>query len=203
MASGLHRDAAKLPPPHEFERPREFKDASGRSFTSVIGLQDAIDQLRRLEKPFLNWAGKAERLSFKVPTLPLFIHERLSTKGILATLKGHLRDRQMELDLYGDPQHSIHDQILKAYEHQNGLGQSHDPGRLARGHELAAGVMKVWAARWQMILYGPAYGISLAPTSSHLCVGAMSRTADDDDMTREPEMVKAYRDTWISAFTHI
>jgi hypothetical protein len=33
--------------------------------------------------PFLNWAGKAERLSFDVPTLPLFVHERLSTKGII------------------------------------------------------------------------------------------------------------------------
>jgi hypothetical protein len=27
-------------------------------------------------------AGKAERLSFDVPTLPLFVHERLSTKAI-------------------------------------------------------------------------------------------------------------------------
>ena len=37
--------------------------------------------------PFLNWAGKAERLSFDVPTLPLFVHERLSTKA-------HHRDAQ-------------------------------------------------------------------------------------------------------------
>ena len=32
--------------------------------------------MRALSKPFLNWAGKAERLSFDVPTLPLFVHER-------------------------------------------------------------------------------------------------------------------------------
>ena len=38
-----------------------------------------------LSRPFLNWAGKAERLSFDVPTLPLFIHERLSTKAIIET----------------------------------------------------------------------------------------------------------------------
>jgi adenine-specific DNA-methyltransferase len=42
----------------------------------------------------LNWAGKAERLSFDVPTLPLFIHERLSTKAIIETLAGHKRDQQ-------------------------------------------------------------------------------------------------------------
>ena len=39
--------------------------------------------------PQLVWSGKAERLSFDVPTLPLFVHERLSTKAILETLKGH------------------------------------------------------------------------------------------------------------------
>jgi len=37
--------------------------------------------------------GKAERLSFDVPTLPLFIHERLSTKAIVETLTGHKRDK--------------------------------------------------------------------------------------------------------------
>src|SRR5713226_5479268 len=39
-------------------------------------------KLKALSNPFLNWAGKAERLSFDVPTLPLFVHERLSTKAI-------------------------------------------------------------------------------------------------------------------------
>ena len=53
----------------------------------VHGLDDAVRQLKGLSKPFLNWAGKAERLSFDVPTLPLFVHERLSTKAILETLK--------------------------------------------------------------------------------------------------------------------
>jgi len=30
------------------------------------GLRDAVDQLKRLGRPFFNWAGKAERLSFDV-----------------------------------------------------------------------------------------------------------------------------------------
>jgi len=82
---------------------------------------DAVEQLQRLAKPFLNWAGKAERLSFDVPTLPLFIHERLSTQAILETLKGHKRDKQLTMfDLFGDREHPIHDQVLRAYEHKNG-----------------------------------------------------------------------------------
>ena len=41
--------------------------------------------------PQLQWAGKAERLSFDVPTLPLFVHERLSTQAILETVGRHKR----------------------------------------------------------------------------------------------------------------
>ena len=79
----------------------------------------AAAQLKALNKPFLNWAGKAERLSFDVPTLPLFIHERLSTKAIIGTLAGHKTDKQQSMfELFGDPQHSITDQVLKAYEYQ-------------------------------------------------------------------------------------
>jgi adenine-specific DNA-methyltransferase len=79
-----------------------------------------VAQIKALSRPFLDWAGKAERLSFDVPTLPLFVHERLSTKAILETLKGHRRDKQMMLtDLFADPQHSVTDQVLKAYEYQD------------------------------------------------------------------------------------
>ena len=95
-------------------------DALNAAEKSIETMKAAADKLRRLSKPFLNWAGKAERLSFDVPTLPLFLHERLSTKAILETLKGHKRDKQLDMyDLFGDPGHSITDQVLKAYEHKD------------------------------------------------------------------------------------
>ena len=49
----------------------------------------AAAKLKAMSAPFLNWAGKAERSELHVPTLPLFIHERLSTRAIIDTLKGH------------------------------------------------------------------------------------------------------------------
>ena len=42
--------------------------------------------MKALSRPFLDWAGKAERLSFDVPTLPLFVRERLLTRAFLQTL---------------------------------------------------------------------------------------------------------------------
>lgn len=115
----LIEQAVALPAPHKFASPQELKREDGQVVATVRGLADAVEQLKRLGQPFLNWAGKAERLSFDVPTLPLFIHERLSTKGIIETLKGHRKSRMEQMDLFGDPQHSITDQVLKAYEYRD------------------------------------------------------------------------------------
>jgi hypothetical protein len=71
---------------------------------SLEAAKAAASKLKAISKPLLNWAGKAERLSFTVPTLPLFVHERLSTKAILETPKGHRKDKQMDFaDLFSDP----------------------------------------------------------------------------------------------------
>ena len=113
-------EAAKLPAPHRFKEPQRITGADGKTLATVHGLEDAVEQLKAIERPFLNWAGKAERLSFDVPTLPLFIHERLSTKAILQTLSGHKREGvDAQLDLFGDPRHSIVEQSLRAYEHRD------------------------------------------------------------------------------------
>lgn len=72
---GVIERAAGLPAPHVLPSPAEFKASDGRVTVSVHSLQEAVDQLKRLGRPFLDWAGKAERLSFDVPTLPLFVHE--------------------------------------------------------------------------------------------------------------------------------
>ena len=80
--------------------------------------------------PTLVWAGKAERLAFDVPTLPLFVHERLSTEAIIQTLRGHRKGGVVQaslFDLFADPQRSIADQVLKAYEYRCAkCGQPYD-----------------------------------------------------------------------------
>lgn len=189
-------EAAKLPPPHVFPEPRVYIGAEGKVLCRVTGLQDAVDQLKRLSRPFLNWAGKAERLSFDVPTLPLFVHERLSTKAIIETLKGHRRTRQASLfELFADPQHPITDQVLRAYEHQDQW-----VNRLILGDSLV--VMNSLlqyenlGGQVQMIYMDPPYGVRFG---SNFQPFVRDRGVDhnkDEHLTREPEMVKAYRDTW-------
>ena len=185
-----------MPAPHTFKDRREFKTADGKVACSVAGLQDAVAALKALSKPFLNWAGKAERLSFDVPTLPLFVHERLSTKAILETLKGHKRDKQLDmLDLFGDPQHPIADQVLRAYEHRDQW-----VNRMILGDSLA--VMnsllryESLGGQVQMIYMDPPYGVKFGSNFQPFVRKRDVGHGDDEDMTREPEMVQAYRDTW-------
>lgn len=189
-------DASRLAAPHTFKEKREFKTADGKVACSIAGLQDAVAALKALSKPFLNWAGKAERLSFDVPTLPLFVHERLSTKAILETLKGHKRDKQLDmLDLFGDPQHPIADQVLRAYEHRDKwvnrmiLGDSLVAMNSLLHYESLGGQV-------QMIYMDPPYGVKFGSNFQPFVRKRDVGHGDDEDMTREPEMVQAYRDTW-------
>ncbi len=153
-------------------------------------------ELRSFSRPFLNWAGKAERLSFDVPTLPLFVHERLSTKAIIETLVGHRKDRQMDMfELFGDPQHSVADQVLRAYEYKDDwvnrmiLGDSMVVMNSLLQYEGLGGQV-------QMIYMDPPYGVKFGSNFQPFVRKRDVKHNEDEDMTREPEMVKAYRDTW-------
>ena len=146
--------------------------------------------------PSLDWAGKAERLSFDVPTLPLFVHERLSTAAILETLKGHRRDRQPDmLDLFGESDLPIHDRLLKAYEHRDGwvnrmvLGDSLVVMNSLLHYESLGGQV-------QTIYMDPPYAVKFGSNFQPFVRKREVTHGADDDMAREPEMVQAYRDTW-------
>lgn len=178
---------------------REQGEALIREIANAKTLEEAkaaAARLKALSKPFLNWSGKAERLSFEVPTLPLFVHERLSTRAILETLKGHKRDKQLDLfDLFSDPQRPIHDQVLRAYEYQDKwvnrmiLGDSLVVMNSLLHYESLGGQV-------QMIYMDPPYGVKFGSNFQPFVRKRDVSHGDDDDMTREPEMVQAYRDTW-------
>jgi hypothetical protein len=81
-------DAAALPG-QTFPQPRVLTGADGKPLMTVVGLRDALARLKAIQKPCLNWTGKAKRLSLDLPTLQFFIHERLCTAAIIETLEGH------------------------------------------------------------------------------------------------------------------
>jgi adenine-specific DNA-methyltransferase len=162
----------------------------------LIAAQDSLSKLKALSEPFLNWSGKAERLSFDVPTLPLFVHERLSTKAILETLKGHRKEKQLDMfDLFADAERPVHEQVLKAYQYQDDW-----VNRMILGDSLVVMNSLInyegMRGKVQMIYFDPPYGVKFGSNFQPFVRKRDVSHNDDEDMTREPEMVQAYRDTW-------
>lgn len=172
-----------------FGEPQEWKGGGVR----VGSLADAAQMLQQISKPFLNWAGKAERHEIKVPTAPLFVHERHSTKAILDGIR-HRKARGQSLDLFGDAGMDIREN-LEAYEHK-GPWQN----RMILGDSLS--VMNSllefegMAGQVQMIYIDPPYGVQFGSNFQPFVRNRNVKHGNDEEMTREPEMVKAYRDTW-------
>ena len=186
---GLIDRAAKEGELTVFAQPQVWVGGGVRIASTV----EAVDVLKSVSAPFLNWAGKAERHEIEVPTLPLFIHERHSTKAILEGIR-HRKARGQSLDLFGDPKLDIRDQ-LEAYEHK---GPWHN--RMILGDSL--GVMhsliefEGLGGQVQMIYFDPPYGVNFGSNFQPFVRKRVVKSGRDKDLTREPEMVRAYRDTW-------
>jgi adenine-specific DNA-methyltransferase len=152
-----------------------------------------VKLLQSLTKPFLNWAGKAERHQISVPTVPLFVHERHSTKAILDGIRNR-KAKGTTLDLFGDAKMDIGEK-LDAYEHQ-GPWQN----RMILGDSLQ--IMNSMlefeglGGQFQMIYIDPPYGVKFGSNFQPFVRKRDVKDGADKDLTREPEMVKAYRDTW-------
>ena len=172
-----------------FAEPQEWRGTEER-FTS---LSQCVARLRSLTKPFLNWSGKAERQQVSVPTLPLFVHERHSAQAILETLQSK-KARGTTLDLFGDIDLDIADK-LDAYEHKGPW-----TNRLVLGDALQ--VMNSlleyegMGGQVQMLYFDPPYGVKYGSNFQPFVRKNRVKHGSDDQMIREPEMVKAYRDTW-------
>ena len=149
--------------------------------------------LRLLSRPFLNWTGKAEQQAVTVPTLPLFVHERHSTQAILQSLTEH-RARGTTCDLFGGAGLDISDQF-DAYEHQGPwtnrliLGDSLQVMNSLLEYEGMAGQV-------QMLYFDPPYGVKFGSNFQPFIRKNRVKHGDDAELSREPEMVRAYRDTW-------
>ncbi|WP_281660204.1 site-specific DNA-methyltransferase [Microvirgula aerodenitrificans] len=172
-----------------FQTPQTWKGGG----VQVQSLKAAADLLQTLSQPFLNWAGKAERHQLNVPTTPLFVHERHSTKAILDGIKNR-KAKGTNLDLFGDPQLDVTDR-LDAYEHK-GPWQN----RMILGDSLQ--VMNSMlefeglGGQVQMVFIDPPYGVKFGSNFQPFVRKRDVKHGPDSEMTREPEMVKAYRDTW-------
>ncbi|HHN65749.1 MAG TPA: site-specific DNA-methyltransferase [Nitrospirae bacterium] len=139
--------------------------------------------------PQLVWAGKAEHTSFEVPTVSLHIHERIAPEAIVRSLKRE----DPQIDLFAKPDLPLKE-LVEFYQHEMDW-----TNRLILGDSLL--VMnsllerEMMAGKVQCIYFDPPYGVKF---SSNFQPSVKQRDVKEQDkyMVREPEQIKAYRDTW-------
>ena len=148
-----------------------------------------LDNAIRRHEPWLNWTGKRERPWFEVDPVALHMHERVSAQAILRVLAR----QDVNRSLFADPKLD-YAQTVQFYRHDVDwanrmiLGDSLQVmASLARREDLAGKV--------QMIYVDPPYGIKFG-SNFQPELGQRDVKDTANDLTREPETIRAYRDTW-------
>jgi adenine-specific DNA-methyltransferase len=140
-------------------------------------------------QPWLEWAGKRENPAFEVDPVALHIHERVSAQAILKAVRREYAQR----DLFGD--NSPAEAGARSY-YQHDVDWAN---RLILGDSLqvmtSLARREGLAGKVQMIYIDPPYGIKFSSNWQNE-VGKREVKEKDEDLSREPEMIKAYRDTW-------
>lgn len=144
--------------------------------------------------PQLVWAGKAEHTSFEVPTVSLHVHERIDPRSIIEAVRK--RKQSVQLSLFETPEENPPiRQAIEFYKHKHNWSN-----RLVAGDSLL--VMNSllekegMAGQVQMIYIDPPYGIKYGSNFQPFVNKRDVKDGKDEDLTQEPEMIKAFRDTW-------
>jgi adenine-specific DNA-methyltransferase len=164
-------------------------------------MREALATLKRMQEPYLNWTGKAERTSFEVDTVSLHVHERIDPASILSALQKQVKGASsmsdlMQMGLFNAPFENLKlSEAISFYKHDRGWSN-----RLIAGDSLL--VMnsllqkESMAGQVQMIYIDPPYGIKYGSNFQPFVNKRDVKDGKDEDLTQEPEMIKAFRDTW-------
>ena len=149
--------------------------------------------------PQLVWKGKDEqdREDLAVPAVPIYIQEKILPKAIIEEVRAQARKDKPEpqASLFADFNGIAFEDLVDFYRHEQNWSN-----RLILGDSLL--VMTSLAEKEglkgqvQMIYLDPPYGIKFG---SNWQVSTRKREVKDgklEDLTRQPEQVRAYRDTW-------
>ncbi len=147
--------------------------------------------------PQLQWAGKAEGVSLDVDTVSLHVHERIDPLTIIEAVRKKELQEQQTLFHYFETKENNPPirEAIEFYKHSQGWSN-----RLIAGDSLL--VMNSllekegMAGKVQMIYIDPPYGIKYGSNFQPFVNKRDVKDGKDEDLTQEPEMIKAFRDTW-------
>ena len=146
--------------------------------------------------PELSWAGKTEGASFEVPTASLHVHERVDPVTIIEAVRKSNGQRPVQESLFETPEENPPlRKAIEFYRHRHNW-----TNRLVAGDSLL--VMNSllekegMGGQVQTVYIDPPYGITYGSNFQPFVDQRAVTDGKDEHLTTEPEMVKAFRDTW-------
>lgn len=141
--------------------------------------------------PQLVWSGRAERDEVTVPAPSVHVHEDLSAETIVHAV----RRRRTQQPLTGFDDALDPTKVVEFYEHELAW-----KNRLILGDSLVTMTSLLdrerMAGKVQCVFMDPPYGIKYGSNFQPTIGDVRVRDGADGSLTREPEMIQAYRDTW-------
>jgi adenine-specific DNA-methyltransferase len=183
---------------HVADKRRNIPTRETAAFADENEAQSFVVQRDRSLDPQLVWKGKDEQDAkpLEVPAVPIHVHEKIHPQAIIAAVKAWPRQGKPMADLFADF-NGLDDfaKKLEFYQHDQ-----HWTNRLILGDSLLvmASLAEKERLRGQVqcIYFDPPYGIKFG---SNWQVSTRKRDVKDakaEDLTRQPEQIKAFRDTW-------
>ena len=148
--------------------------------------------------PTLQWAGKTEGSSFDVATSSIHIHESIKPHKIIRSVQAIGDDyEEAQLSFFETPVERMRRRrdAIEFYHH--GVNWTN---RMIAGDSLV--IMNSllekegMAGQVQMVYFDPPYGIKYGSNFQPFVNQQSVKDKKDEDLSQEPEMIKAFRDTW-------
>lgn len=148
--------------------------------------------------PSLDWAGKAEGVSFEVPASSIHIHESIKPSKILRAVQAIGDDvAEAQMSLFESPLERMRRRQASLEFYKHGVDWTN---RLIAGDSLV--IMNSllekegMAGQVQMVYIDPPYGIKYGSNFQPFVGQRDVKDKKDEDLSQEPETIKAFRDTW-------
>jgi len=150
--------------------------------------------------PQLVWKGKDEQDQhpLEVPAVPIYIQEKISPQAIIENIRRQAKagsETEQQFSLFNDFNNISFEDLVDFYHHEQNWSN-----RMILGDSLlvmtSLAEKEALKGRVQMIYMDPPYGIKFG---SNWQVSTRKRDVKDgkeEDLTRQPEQIKAFRDTW-------
>jgi adenine-specific DNA-methyltransferase len=168
-----------------------------RDFMAEAEREPSVAEYERvITEPELVWRNKSDE-DLEVSTVPIYIQEKVDPRALVENMRQTAASGEIEpeLTLFDEFDGLTDFDLVEFYEHEGNWSN-----RLILGDSLL--VMNSLAekehmrGKVQMIYVDPPYGIKFG---SNWQVSTRKRDTKDgkaEDATRQPEQIKAFRDTW-------